>query len=500
MKKLQLYIFKSLKGFKCLRSFNADEEVQGEIREMRSALETLDYDPAEKYLFYAVSYIESGALFTILRTIPDKPADHLATVIFVPNDVVVTTLEMADVVKRTARVISNQAVTSDDLAELGHLFAREYPTDTTAPALLPSTGYKYGYSLFGSTGGRQLSDYLGEQLYKPEYAAYSAVLLVDEMLGVECSAVDVDKTAAPVAAAAVEAPVEAPVPAVVEKVEEPAAALEPQAETVKAEAKPAARPAVKSLSRRLADARAKVYRFELPMKVAQLGAPIRFEIRSKSEIFESPIEGYKLIDDIQEGAGRMNHLDFEGRLVGISKHIAIAMTACALLLGLLLGFLIWGGSSNNEAAPVAEETEQVAATDSVAPAAEPIAVAEPAPAAEEKTEEPKNVEIKVNEPAATTAASVSMTAAVTYLEDNSNWKRAEMEKIPGLEGLFDDMNNFRYERLSKHWGPILKDSKYFQKVIHHVENGRGKDRPAEGQTFTSKNSIARYGYCCTVDK
>ena len=68
MNKLQLYIYKSLRGFKSVRNINPEENVQRHIRDVRKALEILDYDPNEKYLFYLISYIENGTFFTILRT------------------------------------------------------------------------------------------------------------------------------------------------------------------------------------------------------------------------------------------------------------------------------------------------------------------------------------------------------------------------------------------------------------------------------------------------
>ncbi len=58
MNKLQLYIYKSLRGFKSVRNINPEENVQRHIRDVRKALEILDYDPNEKYLFYLISYIE----------------------------------------------------------------------------------------------------------------------------------------------------------------------------------------------------------------------------------------------------------------------------------------------------------------------------------------------------------------------------------------------------------------------------------------------------------
>ncbi len=482
MEKLHLYIYKSYKGFKNLRNFNAEDSVQRKIREMRDALQTLDYDSTEKYLFYTVSYIEEGAMFTILRTIPDEALNHLATTIFVPRGLQITQAEMAEVVKRTSRVISNQTVTSEDLAELGELFSKEYAVDENAPAILASEGREYAYSEYGGNSGRKLNDYFASGLYKEEYQPYAGVILLDLDFGVECTGTNVDS------------PVESvkPVPAAAAPVME--------------------RPAVaKPIAKPIAEPRLNVYRFDLPMKSSEFGAPIRFEIRSKHEIDESPVEGYTLLDDIQEGAGKVNYLDYERQPAGIPQRLAIILISSALVLGFLVGYLVWGGSDSktDNAEEVATEivTEVVDSTDVVPEVqAQPVAeVKKEEPKAEVKAEPEEKVEpkakIKVNEPKNVAAdPSATLADAVKYLDENSTWKRYEMEKFADLQGLFDDMNHFRYDRLANHWGPILKDSKYFQKIVGHVNKGRGKDRPAEGDTFVNSTSIARYGFCCAIDK
>ena len=78
MNKLQLYIAKSLRGYKSLVNFNPTEDVRRHIRDMRDALAAIDYDPLEKNIFYMVRYIDEGTLLSILRTIPTEPLDQLA--------------------------------------------------------------------------------------------------------------------------------------------------------------------------------------------------------------------------------------------------------------------------------------------------------------------------------------------------------------------------------------------------------------------------------------
>ena len=52
MNVLQLYIAKSRMGYKSLVSFNATEDVERHVGDMRQALEALVYNPAEKIIVY----------------------------------------------------------------------------------------------------------------------------------------------------------------------------------------------------------------------------------------------------------------------------------------------------------------------------------------------------------------------------------------------------------------------------------------------------------------
>ena len=169
MNKLQLYISKSLRGFKSVRNINPSENVQRHIRDVRRALEALDYDPAEKYLFYLISYVEEGSFFTILRTIPDQPLDHLATTIFVPNGLKITREEMADIVHRTTRMVSNPSVSAEEINDLHEVFSKEYPVDPNPPACVPSEGRDYASCFYNGETGRKLDDFYAEALYQPAF-------------------------------------------------------------------------------------------------------------------------------------------------------------------------------------------------------------------------------------------------------------------------------------------------------------------------------------------
>ncbi len=99
----------------------------------------------------------------------------------------------------------------------------------------------------------------------------------------------------------------------------------------------------------------------------------------------------------------------------------------------------------------------------------------------------------------------SMMAAITYLEGFKTWTKPELEKYPELRGLYDDLNNFNKERIVSHWGPKLKKSRRFNKIVDHARQAikRGKSpRVPDGQkTFNPPNrqSIKIMTYLNTID-
>lgn len=578
MNKLQLYIYKSLRGFKSVRNINPSENVQRHILDVRRALELLDYNPAEKYLFYMVSYVDEGAFFTILRTIPPEPLDHLSTTIFVPRGLVITPEEMEAVVRRTTRMVSNPSVSAEDLAELHATFSREYPVDRDAPMTVASEGRQYAWCLYGGETGRSLRDFFGDKLYQPGYLPYAGVLLVDADLGVTGS--DNDLTDMPLATTVpvlppkttpegftphiyhhmFDRPFLVPLGGDVQiiwrragfedrmqdvHISRPDQDISPASTaesrkaispasffiTSQASKSPVPDPIITVNGVEINEARyftqadlknaevvircagffpfkgnldlaattqaliqlqeqRKIYRFELPVKTSELGAPIRFEIHTKRELEDSPVEGYTLLDEMYEGSNRINHLQYTGSTPGSSRRMMIVVAAAALVLGWLGGWLCTRGGSDRT----------VPQTDSVAVEA-PVAVA-PAPA--DRVEAPAQPLSPAAQAEATDAAPATVSAdAIAYLDRNPKWIKDDMEKFPGLKGLFDDMNNFRIARIITFWGPRLSASKNFKTVVAAAEGGRHKPAAqfAAGTTYNKEGDtvINWRGYTYRID-
>lgn len=572
MNKLQLYIYKSLRGFKSVRNINPAENVQRYIRDVRPALERVGYDPAEKNLFYLVSYIGTGSFFTIIRTIPDKPLDHLATTIYVPNGLAIGADEMLATVKRLTRMLSNPAVSEADGLELYEMFSKEYPADAEAPAVVASQGREYAVCRYGGSTGRGLEAFFGERLYQPGFLPYAGVLLVDDELGLAFDAPDLTE-AVPAQTVALlppepsadgfaptiygemfDRPFRVPLGSEVDvvwrrqgfedrsqrvavkadgqrvegiSISDSRKTIAPQSfyitsHVTKAPVADASvtvngteikGPTTFTLDE-LRDAEIvvnapgfapyrvhndlaastrvliqlqemrKIYRFELPVKSSELGAPIHFEIHTKRELTDSPIEGYTLLDDIREGAGRNNHLAYTGGN-GTPAWRAYAIGAAAgLIFGLLVGWLCIGSSGDKEddEPTVITETVDINATTDAAASGAAVgprhAAAKPDGGQPAKPEAKQEVKPEAEKPAPDAPLTPQ---ALNYLEANSVWTQDGLSKFPELNGLFDDMNNFRLKRIVDVWQPRLSKSKRFERIAHHAtESMRKKIFTPEG--------------------
>lgn len=79
-------------------------------------------------------------------------------------------------------------------------------------------------------------------------------------------------------------------------------------------------------------------------------------------------------------------------------------------------------------------------------------------------------------------------AAVAYLDNPGNgtgnsvtWDKAEMDKYPALNGLFEDLNNFNLQALVDNWKPKLQQSQKFQYIAASAEkNLKNHWNPRQG--------------------
>ena len=599
MNKLQLYIYMSRRGFKSVRCINPAENVQSLIPQMRQALEKLDYNAAEKYLFYAIRYTDAGTFVTVLRTIPPESADHLASYIYIPNGLKITAAELTEVVQRVTRVVSSPSVTTEQLNDLQQLFSRQYEYDANAPAIAGSAGRDYAVVSYGGNTGRSLADFLGEYIFQPQFLPWTAILLVDSDLQVSTTAtvltdvkvqpsvtllppdLSTTKFTPHIYHLPFDRPFRTQLGATVKvrwhrggfedliqsfKVERDGLTLPtPATDDTRKAITPASffitsqttkqqivgakirvngidiveahtftqqelkNALVEILAPGYAPLRThldlasttqalvqmseqrKVFRFEIMLRNSSMGAPITFDIPSKNDITESPIEGYEVAEPIREGINRINRLQYTPP-VTITRKWLIIIASAALVIGLGLGMLIGraGHSSpvtdsvqtavqNAQANPGGQNPQQPQQ-----PAQQPQQPEKPAqPEQQPAQQQPEKPETLPAQPTAQSNAPASA-EAIRYLEDNKVWTKAKLDAFPELRGLFEDMNTYNFSKIIDVWGPKLTKSTRFQQVVGSALNcqTRKKFVPKPGETYCTKpgdTAITVYGYRCRID-
>lgn len=559
MNKLQLYITKSLRGYKNPVNFNPSEDVSKHVCDLRDALQVVEYDPSEKNIFYMLRYISDGVFVIILRTIPDKPLDHLAAWIYVPNGLKISASQLEDVIKAVSRKVSGSGVSEADVAELRRLFSTEYHLDREAPSIVAMTGDSYAFSYY-ATETRALSDFLGDKLFQPEFRIYKGVLLLDANIGITGTCTDITgeglcrlTTVTPpdtpdngftpyiygkpfnrpfLASIGRELEISWRRPGFTDQqqtVTVTADGFRPESIetgealktidsasflitsqdtkeqitgcTIKVNGREITGPSTFTLSE-LTQAqvwvgcdgyfpysaridlagttlaliqmqeRRKVYLFELPLKSTEYGGPVKFEIRTKKTLKDSPVDGYQVLDQLQEGPNRTNYLGYIYGAGHTSFWQKGMYAAIGLVAGVALMFTVGRCTSPSEAG----------SADSAAPAATTAAdtITATVPAAQRPSSDANATasvtddRTKPGQTASSSTVSASDEEAIAYLDSTKQWDRNTMEKYPLLRGLWDDMNTYKLKEISEVWAKKLAKSRNFRKVADAAAKGLGK--------------------------
>ena len=574
MNKIQLYITKSTRTFKSMVNINPEEDVRAAVTDVRTYLEKVDYDAAEKNIFYLLKSTASGTFVTVLRTIPTDLGDHLAAWIFFPSTLDISAEDAVEIVKYTTKKVAAQGLNADDLAELRGIFSKEYTPVDNAPAIVPcrSADDEFAVRFYGDNAGTSLAELVSSR-YQLAYTPFSAVILIDDSLGITSAAPDLthepienmvtvfppdanaDGFAPTIFGEPFTRPFYAPEGADIDivwtkngfdditegfKVEKTGDRPGPVATSTSKKAISAASFEITALATRqsldgqcsitvngceingtryftlpeLASAmvtvacdgfytysaridlasstraliqlreRHKVYNFEISAKSSDIAGMISFQINTKNPLTESPIDGYVVADEMQEGTTRTNHLVYHPDL-GHRPLIERAIYAAGgVIVGLLLGWLIFGGKGSSDTVETGVVADSTAVTETVDNTATP---AGPQPAAA----------------AAPQPAATSLDDAVRYLDTNRTWTRTEMEQFPDLRGLYNDMNVIDRHKIVETWGPKLKESRTFQSIVEHAKMSYRKKARIKGNrnTFNAPDDekIAVQSYLNTID-
>lgn len=542
MAKLQLYVTKSVRGYKNILNVNPEEEIGAHVHDPRHALETLKYDIAASHVIYMMTYLEDGFFITVLRTIADsQPGDNYAANVYVPYKLQISTEGLLEVMRKLASTLpsSNVDLTASQVSYLRDLFSQDYHNAAEeTPEYLPSSGHLYPFVYFGGTYPA-LYDYIEARFYSPEFAEYAGILLLPANQSIEGRDRALDFTRAEIRRNIVLTPpritaegfvphiynhafrrpmyvpdgteleilwkragfdtvrqsvlaadglsVKSPDTSLAEKLISPASFYITEQGTqrsigsfmIKVNGEEIDHPHSFTYAQ-LADAKVEIsspgyfafsgnldlastaqalvqmrqlhrtYRFDLPLHTPDPTEAIRIYLKTKKPITECPIEGYTVAGgDIIEGAGVSNNLIYVGghRKGALSSAVIIGLAL--FVLGFIVGWLAFDlMDSSDNAAPLVE-----------------TAVAEEVPMPDvAELEKPVLADTVVPD-----VIAADPLEGIAYLDANKVWNRADMEQIASLQGLYDDLNAYDYDRLHQYWAPMLEKSKNFAAVMRAVD-------------------------------
>ena len=542
MERLQLYISKSLRGFKTLTDINGTDSTRRHVRDLRVALESVAYDSAEKCVFYLIQYVEGATFFTILRTIPDKPLDHLAATIAVPERLLVSADDLYKIIREVTRKVSNPGMNADDIAQLRALLAKEYPAKADDAVQVPSEGRLFACRSFGGDTGLTLRDFLGENLYQPMFIPYAGVLLVDATLPFRLTGTDLsDRPLSKVVTVLPPEHVPDYVPHVFHHVfDRPfKVALGSEVEVVWR------RSGFEELVSRIT-VDADGMRPETPATddTRKVISPVSFFVTSRSsndrleqvcirvngrEITERHSFTRAELENAEVSITSPGYYPYNGRLdlasttqalIELSERpknsnatatadpemmrqaakatrlmdskydssadgkkwwmkLLLVFGGVVMALGLCMLLIPSLFFSSSSEPVVAESTE----ADTVVPSASIAAMRMEAEARTQPSDKAAANE-QAQHAAEPAPAEANDAAAVEFLDGNSTkgwWSQADLAKYPELKGLYDDLNNFNFDALINSWPKKLPSSKWIADIARHAgEAQRKKLDPKSG--------------------
>lgn len=241
--------------------------------------------------------------------------------------------------------------------------------------------------------------------------------------------------------------------------------------------------------------RENIYNFEMPTTV---GGMAEFTLHTGQIIEDSPIEGYEAAI-VREGAGHVNRLYFkDDRTLMTALKQKGPWALGGLIVGIVATLLFTCARGGDAPVPAIPADTISQAVDTVNDVAEQVNLASEQPV--------EQVSVPAAQPVAETpqaaqpdAASVAVSAkAIEYLDNNSVWSKAELDKFPELSGLYDDLNNVNRSRILNHWGPKLTASTTFTgRIVKHTKQGERKK--AKKVPYSTNGKIGVQGWLNNVD-
>lgn len=432
-----------------------------------------------------LSFTDNGCLLTLTRIIAGRSGDNIAAWIFIP-----ATIEISGKDVRYVMDVVEQTILSPtlDTSKLEIICQQPYPTRDYVYSK-SSTGDKIAYKIYNDN---TIEDILGSYRYQPYYDEYRYIFLFDSnsTLSLETSVEGTDLSEftnekplllAPLTPHALRLNWQVPLSfndlILIDEEKKPIATkdyhivikvedsiLSPN-QVIGIDERTAKNTSIEVICnsnqyqtvRKIVDITVKPIKIELPYYqvnknvtiITRNGneANLEYIIKGAKNNEGSPINGYyfnrqgKLVYDA--------HKPLRYRAQGF-----ITATAIALLCLLLASFF-----------PEKKKIQQQPAIPTI-----------------HQVKEPQPTDAKEAYPTAQPDESTfTYEQAIEYLDKNNVWKRSEMEQYATLQGLFDDMNEFKLHKLSMEWKERLVLSENFKKISEvAAKNIRKQWNPAIG--------------------
>lgn len=179
--KLGLKIIRISSGYTELLEINGDKNWTKNVWDIRKDIENINnLDVSSAVLM--LTNIETGHVLTIASPIDGRIGDCISAWIHIPASINITGKELVEIVDVVKKEIL--ATTRND-EKLQQLFSKEYNSAPAIRAISKSHGEKFAYRYYGQGIGYQLWELLND-MYQPYYKNYKSIFLLDKSSELKC--------------------------------------------------------------------------------------------------------------------------------------------------------------------------------------------------------------------------------------------------------------------------------------------------------------------------
>lgn len=182
MSTLGIKINRISQGVQDLRTINPGEWTQHVI-DIRNDMRLLQGDALSHGGFVLLlSNISTGNLLTLCRYIPGRGSDLVSAWIYIPANIVISAAEVISILNKVKTELSNPSIS--DWSPLESLFATNYPTKSLYVAPKQSSNSTPAIRYYGTGCPYNLQELLGDKIQQSYYLEHKFVFLIEKTSGI----------------------------------------------------------------------------------------------------------------------------------------------------------------------------------------------------------------------------------------------------------------------------------------------------------------------------